>query len=135
LLESYAGFKDRVLVLQELRRDVQRAGSKITITLPPGELGVVFNSNHDALWVTEVKSHSQLLHKVPSGYFVESLVIPGELELIGKKGLKNVFHLVKVLKEFSHLSNRILILQQYKADIQKPKRETRFGEIVWTHGK
>jgi len=135
LLESYAGSKRRVLVLQEFRRDVLRAGSKITITLPPGELGLVFNSNDDALWIADVKPHSQLLHKIPSGYYIESLVIPGELELKGKKGLKNVFYLAKVLKEFSHLSNRILTLQQYKADIQKPKRETTFGEIVWSNGK
>lgn len=129
-LDDYSQVDSRILVLQEFRRDIGRAGSKITLTLPCGELGIVFNSNNDAIWVKEVKSQSQTLRQIPIGYYIESLSVPGEFNLIGNDEIKNVFSLVKNLKESSHVPHRVLVLQQYKKDIQK-RKSTRFGEISW----
>jgi len=125
-LNDFSEVADRILVLQEFHRDISKAGAKITITLPTGKLGLILKSYRDRIWVAKVKPDSQLVSRIPSGYFVESLVIPGELELIGKEEMGCATYLSQKLGEFSHVSNRVLVLKQYKKDVQKRQSGTRF---------
>jgi len=119
VLNDYSEVDGRIIVLQEFHRDISTAGATVAITLPTGRLGIVFNSYRGAIWVVEVKEDSQLLNKIPRGFYVESLVIPDELELIGKEELREATYFSDKLKESSHISHRILVLQQNKKDVKK----------------
>jgi len=114
--------ESRIVVLQEFRRDMtryaSRLGAKVTITLPTGRLGIVVQSQGDALWISEVKADSQVVQKVPPDYCVESFTIPGELELIGTEELRNASYLSAKLKDTSNIPGRILVLQQFKKDLE-----------------
>jgi len=127
VLNDYSEVDGRIIVLQELIRDISRAGATVTVTLPTGKLGVTFKSIRDELWIEEVNANSQLLGKVPCGFYVESLVIPDELELIGKDELKNATYLSEKLNESTHISHRILVLQQDIKDVKKRSIGTRFN--------
>jgi len=127
VLNDYSEVDGRIIVLQELIRDISRAGATVTVTLPTGKLGVTFKSIRDELWIEEVNANSQLLGKVPCGFYVESLVIPDELELIGKDELKNATYLSEKLNESTHISHRILVLQQDIKDVKKRSIGTRFS--------
>lgn len=127
LLNEYSEVDDRVIVLQEFRRDIPAGGSKITLTLPIGELGIIFSSHdRDGIWIRKINPTSQLLYKVPPGYYIESLVIPGELELIGIEEMICASYLTNKLEESSHIPHRILVLQQHKRDVKKRCSGTRF---------
>jgi len=131
VLNDYSEVDGRVVVLQEFHRNIPRVGATITITLPTGRLGVVLTSDRGTLWVSKVRANSQLLEKVPVGYYVESLIIPDKLELIGIEELRNAVYIQEKLNESSHVSHRILVLQQDKKDVKKRRFGTRFkSELV-----
>ena len=60
VLDDYSNVDSRVLVLRELRRKINGTGAKITLALPCGQLGIVFNGDSDAIWIREVKSQSRI---------------------------------------------------------------------------
>jgi len=125
-LTDYSEVEGRVIVLQEFRRDISSAGTKITVTLPIGGLGLVIKSYLNYIWIATVKADSVLLQKVPAGYYVESMIVPGELELIGIEEMESATYLSQKLNEFSHVSHRVLVLKQFKYDIQKRHSGIRF---------
>jgi len=125
-LNDFSEVAGRVLVLQEFRRDISSAGAKVTVTLPIGKLGLILRSYVNAFWVARIKPDSRLLHKIPMGYYVESLIVPGELELIGVEEMKSATYLSEKLNEFAHVSHRVLVLKQYKHEVQKRHRGLRF---------
>jgi len=127
VIDDYPEVEGRIIVLQEFRRDISRAGATITLTLPTGVLGITLSSRpDDCLWIQRVKEGSPLLHKIPAGYCVDSLIIPGELEFIGIEELKSAPFVAQKLKEYSHICNRVLVLQQNKKDVRKRCKGTRF---------
>jgi len=126
VMEDYSEVEGRIIVLQEFRRDIPKAGATITLTLPTGPLGIVLASLGDCLWIKRVKADSQLLYKIPAGYCVESFVIPGELELMGIEEVLSATYLSQILNDSSHISDRVLVLQQNKKDVRKRCNGTRF---------
>ena len=130
-INQFSEVEGRVLVLKEFHRDVSKAGATVMISLPTGELGVVFKSHKGVIWLADVKKNAQIKRKCPVGYFVESLVIPGELELIGIDELISATFLGGKIKESSHVSHRILVLKQYRKDVGARNCGTRYNhEIV-----
>lgn len=130
VLEHYSEIEDRVIVLQEFHRDVSRAGGEVMVTLPTGELGINFQTIEDHIIISKVRKNSPVLKKCPVGYYVESLVIPGELELIGRDELKNASFLSQILNEFSKEPHRIMILKHHKKDLQSRTSGTRFKREI-----
>lgn len=131
VLKKFANVEGCVIFLRESERDVPKAGGKVTITLPTGKLGMVFKSINNHIWLSGVKVDSPVQIKCPIGYYVESLVIPGEMELIGSDELNSAHFLSEKMREFSHLQDRILVLQEYKQDIQTRTCGTKYNhEIV-----
>jgi len=118
LLGRFSQHKGRVVVLKKFRNDFLRAGATVTITLPTGDLGIVFNiSNRGYISVAQISENSGLKGKIPLGYTVQSLVIPGELE---PQGLYKVEGAVfkKKLEQYSQVPHRIMLLKQFRRDIQ-----------------
>lgn len=131
VLKHFANVEGRVIFLRESERDVPKAGGKVTITLPTGKLGMVFKSINNYIWLSDVRVDSPVQIKCPIGYYVESLVIPGEMELIGSDELNRAVFLSEKMREFSHVQDRILILKEYKQDIQTRTCGTKYThEIV-----
>lgn len=126
VLAHFSNVEDRVIVLQEFHRNVPKTGGMVKMTLPTGKVGVTFKSFGGDTWVSNVKDISPIKKKCPIGYFVESLVIPGELELLGDE-LINAAFLSEKMKEFSHISHRVLVLKQYKKDIQTRSQGSRYN--------
>jgi len=119
VLNKYSEVEGRTIVLHPSRKSIGTHGTKITLTLSSGSLGLVIKSFRDTFWVAKVKDESKWIRKVPAGYYLESLVIPGELELMGKDDMRNATYLSVKLKEYENIDDRIMVLQQNKEDITK----------------
>lgn len=119
VLNDFSEVQGRIIVLQEFHKDISRCGAKVTITLPTGNLDVAFRTGVDYIVVDKVKEYSQVKKKVPPGYYVESVIIPGVLELIGKDELLNATCLLETLDEFSYVQDRVLVLKELKEDVKK----------------
>jgi len=130
VLNDFSAVEGRVIVLQELHRDIPKTGASVTITLPTGTLGVVFKSCRGDLWLAEVKADSQIQRKCPIGYYVESLLIPGELELIGKNETQNASFFSEKLKESVHVPHRIIVFKQKKEDVRIRENATMFDHDI-----
>lgn len=131
LLANFSEIEGRVMVLRELHRDIPRAGASVTMTLPTGKLGAVFKSLNSGIWVAEVEKDSPVQRKCPVGYYVESLIVPGQLELIGNDELQNVTFLTKKLKESAHIPHRIMVLRRKNEEVRIRVLGSRFAhEIV-----
>ena len=85
--------------------------------LPEGKLGMTFKSKGTNIWLSDVREESPVRTKCPIGFFVESLVIPGEMELVVDDTLEGATFLTKQMQEFSHLRDRTLVFEQYKQDV------------------
>lgn len=135
-LKEFPKVEGRVMVLHDLHQGIYRAGRSVTITLPTGELGVLFFKSHRGdIWLEEVKRDSQIYRQCLVskliGYYVESLVIPGQLELIGKDELQNVNFFLEKLKESAHVLNRIIVFKQKRNEVRNRQYGTRFDvEII-----
>eukprot|EP00555_Chaetoceros_dichaeta_P015561 CAMPEP_0198253836 /NCGR_PEP_ID=MMETSP1447-20131203/4219_1 /TAXON_ID=420782 /ORGANISM="Chaetoceros dichaeta, Strain CCMP1751" /LENGTH=400 /DNA_ID=CAMNT_0043939665 /DNA_START=35 /DNA_END=1237 /DNA_ORIENTATION=+ len=119
VLNKYSEVEGRTIVLHPSRKTISNAGTKITITLTSGKLGLIIKSFRDTFWVAKVKHDSYWIRKVPAGYYLESLAIHGEMELMGKEEMRNATYLSVKLKEHDNVADRIMVLQQNKEDITK----------------
>jgi len=118
-LNNFSDVEGRVVVLKEFHKDIPNIGPKLTVHLPTGDLGLVFESAKDSIKIAQVTECSPVKDKVSCCNYVESLIIPGVLELIGKEEMMNATCLLETMNEFSHVEDRILILKQSEADVIK----------------
>lgn len=117
IFNHFSDIEGRMLVLQEVRNDIPNTGATVTISLPIGNLGVVFRCTSGYITVARVNASSPLKEIITVGYVVERFVIPGEFELVGL-GTMTASTFTDTLRQFSNVPFRVLVLKQFKKQVQ-----------------
>lgn len=117
IFNHFCDTEGRILVLQEIRNDIPNTGATVTISLPIGNLGVVFRCTGGFITVGRVNESSPLKEIITVGYVVERFVIPGEFELVGLGGMA-ASTFTDTLRKYSTVPYRILVLKQFKKEVE-----------------
>jgi len=115
VLNRFSRVADRILVLQKYDIDIPNLGATVKLFLQTGYSGVEFVDSNG--WPTVSKSSSCNYPII--GFYVERLLIPGKIELMGM----DITTLSSTLEQYSDVSQRILVLKEFKKDICKMKEK------------